>query len=332
MIKSYDPNGEGVFVPNPHYYGGKPNFEEIVYKSADATVMVETVRTGQADWANNFPPAQVAQVKEDSKFKFLQWAGVNSGYRYVEYNLSKTPLNDKVFRQALNYATDRDNLIKLAENSLGQAQFSFLSPLSNWYNKETVEYKYNVATAKKMLADAGYKLDGGKLLSKEGKPIELTVLYPTSSPPRKLIATFMEQQFKDLGITIKIEGLEFQAYINKVDAKDYDINLGNRGGGFPDPDVSKSLFTSNGTQNKSGYNNPRIDELFKNGAVEVDPVKRKAIYDEAQKIIGEDTPVFFLWALTDYAMFNKSIDGVKVNKGQRLDYNDAILRWHYVAN
>jgi peptide/nickel transport system substrate-binding protein len=332
MIKSYDPNGEGSFVPNPYYYRGKPNFDEIVYKSSDAAVMVESVRTGQADWANNFPPAQVAQVKEDSKFKYLEWAGVNSGYRFVEYNTTKTPLNDKAFRQALNYATDRNSLIKLAENGLGQAQFSFLSPLSNWYNKETPEYKYNVATAKKMLADAGYKLDGTKLMSKDGKPIELTVLYPTSSPPRKLVATYMEQQFKDLGVTIKVEGLEFQAYVDRVDAKNFDIALGNRGGGFPDPDSFKSLFTSDGTQNKTGYKNPRVDELFKQGAVEVDPTKRKVIYDEIQKIIGEDSPIYFLWALTDYAMFNKSVEGVKPNKGQRLEYNDTWLRWFYAAS
>jgi peptide/nickel transport system substrate-binding protein len=332
MIKSYDPNGEGFFVPNPYYYAGKPNYEEIVFKSADAAVMVESVKSGQADWANSFPPAQVAQVKEDSKYKYLEWVGVNSGYRYVEYNTTKAPLNDKVFRHALNYATDRNNLIKLAENGLGQPQLSFLSSLNNFYNKEVNEYKYNVATAKKMLADAGYKSEGGKLMGKDGKPIEITVVYPTSSPPRKLIATYMEQQFKELGVTIKVEGLEFQAYVDKVDSKNFDIGLGNRGGGFPDPDTFLSLFASNGTQNKTGFNSPRVDELFKLGAKEVDPVKRKVLYDEIQKIVNEESPIFFLWSLTNYAMFNKAVDGVNPNKGQRLDYNDSILRWYNVAS
>jgi peptide/nickel transport system substrate-binding protein len=179
------------------------------------------------------------------------------------------------------------------------------------------------------LTDAGYKLDGGKLLDKDGKPVEITVSYPISSKPRELIATYLQQQLKQLGISVKVDGKEFNAFIKQVyTAKDFDIDLGNQGGGFPDPDSYKSNIQTDGTQNASGYANPRIDDIFNQAGKEVDPAKRKVLYNEAQKTIADDSPVFFLYSLLEYKPMLKKIGGVTPSKGQRLDYNDVLTLWY----
>jgi len=331
VIDSWDTKKAGVFKPNANWYRGKPNFDQVVFTGGSATVVVESVKTNQADWAKNIPSSQVASSKADSSLNLVEWSAVNGTYRYVEYNTKRAPMDDKAFRSAINYAIDRDNLIKLAEAGLGTAQFSFVNPASPYYNKSVNEFKYNLDTAKKTLSDAGYKLDAGKLLDKTGKAIELTVVFPTSSNPRKLIATYLEQQLKQLGITVKVDGKEFNAYVKQVQSKDFDISLAAAGGGFPDPDSFKANIISTGTQNNTGYSNVRVDEIFKLGAKEVDTAKRKTLYDEAQKLISDDTPVFFLWNINSFSLFSKKVQGVVPNNGDQLYYNDALTRWYYAS-
>ncbi len=332
MVKSWDPKSEGVLVPNPYWYRGKANFDEIILKGGSASIVLEAVKSGQADRAIKLPPQQADAARKDPSLTLYEWGAVNSGFRYMEYNTKRAPMDDKAFRQALNYAVDRDNLIKLAEVGLGTAQYSFIAPDSFFYNKDVKTYKYNVETAKKTLADAGYKLDGGKLVSKDGKPIELTVLFPISSTPRKLIATYLEQQFKQLGISVKVDGKEFNTFTKQVSAKDFDISLSAVGGGFPDPDGFRLRITTNGSGNYSQYSNPKVDELFKKGQSEADPAKRKAYYDEAQAIVTEDAPVMFLWAYTNFSPITKKIQGIVPAKGDRLDYNDAATRWYRLTS
>jgi len=329
-VESWDPKATGVLKSNPNWWRGKSNFDQVIYKGGTAATVLEAVKTGQADYADSFPPAQYAQAKNDPAVSVYDWSAVNGTYRFVEYNVKRAPLNDVALRKAINYAIDRDNLIKLAENGLGTAQFSFVNPQSPYYNKEVNEYKYNLDTAKKTLTDAGYKVDGGKLMGKDGKAIELTVAFPTSSNPRKLIATYLQQQLQQLGITIKVDGKEFNAYLDQVvKQRDFDISLGASGGGFPDPDSFKSNAISTGTQNNPGYANPKIDELFAQGAKETDPAKRKTIYNEAQKILSDDTPYFFLWNLNSFNAFSKKVQGVKPGfKGSYHAFtNDNPTRW-----
>lgn len=330
-IESYDAKASAVLKVNPNYYGGKSNFDQVVLKPGSPSTVLEALKTNQADWSYNIPPAQYTQAKADANVNLYEWSAVNGTYRYMEYNTKRAPMDDKAFRQAINYAVDRETLIKLAEAGLGTPQYTYLNPSSPYYNKGVNEYKYSIDTAKKLLADSGYKIDGGKLINKAGAPIELTIVFPTTSNPRKLIATYLEQQLKQLGLAVKVDGKEFNAYVKQVNAKDFDISLGASGGGFPDPDNFKSAVITGGTQNNTSYSNTRVDELFKQGAVETDPTKRQVTYTEIQKILNDETPIFFLWNLTNFSATTKRVGGVVVNKGDRLDLNDAVTRWFVTA-
>jgi peptide/nickel transport system substrate-binding protein len=330
-VSAADPKAAITFKANPNWWRGTPVFDTVIYKGGSAATVVESVKTGQSDYAGSFPPAQYAASKADSNLNVYDWSAVNGTYRTVDYNTRRAPLNDKAVRQAINYAIDRANLIKLAENGLGTPQFSFVNPQSPYYNKDVNEYKYNLDTAKKTLADAGYKLDGGKLMGKDGKPITLTVAFPTSSNPRKLIATYLQQQLQQLGFTINVDGKEFNAYLDQVYTKyDFDISLGASGGGFPDPDGFKSYVITKGTQNASGYTNPKIDDLFAQGAKETDPAKRKDIYNQAQQIISDDSPNYFLWNLNSFNLFSAKVKGIATGykgAGEFLVVNDSLTTW-----
>ncbi|NWJ44253.1 MAG: ABC transporter substrate-binding protein [Chloroflexi bacterium] len=336
MVASFDPKAALVLKPNPNWYRGKANFDQFTIKPGSAQIVLEAVKTGQVDWAENIPPAQYAQAKADPSLDAqVDWPIVNSSYRYIEYNTKHTPMDDKAFRQAIVFALDKDNLRKVAENGLGTAVASWILPNDPFYNKSLNDYKYSLDTSKKLLADAGYKLDGGKLLGKDGKQISLTVIFPTSSNPRKLIATYLQQQLAQLGIDIKVDGKEFNAYLQQLTkTKDWDISLSAAGGGYPDPDSFRTSITSDSTQNNSGYSNKTVDDLFKQGIVEPDTAKRKVIYDQIQKILNDDVPISFLWTLPSPNAFAKKVTGYLPFSNSTYAWEDetslpSSLRWYF---
>ena len=333
MVQSYDPNSTGTLIPNPNYYKGVGNFEKIVLAPGAADTVVQAVKTGQASVAYNIPSASYAAAKKDPAFQIVDWTAANGSFRYMEFNTAHSVLGDKAVRQALSYAIDRSAVLKLADAGLGTPQFTFLPASSSYYLGSVNPYTYSIDTAKKTLSDAGYKLDGsGNLLGKDGKSVSLTVIYPTSSNPRKTIAAYLQQQYKQLGITVNVDGKDFQAYTQQLSNKDFDISLSTSGGGFPDPDTVKSFFKSagnGGDQNHSGYSNPQVDKLFDQGSVEQDPTKRTDIYNQLQTIINTDDPQYFLYSLSSFSAFGANVKGVTPSKGDRLDYNDASLRWYF---
>jgi peptide/nickel transport system substrate-binding protein len=333
-LASGDSKSQYTFKANPTWFRGKSIYDTIIFKPGSATTVVESVKTGQSDYTSSFPPAQYAAEKTDSAVSVYDWSAVNGTYRTVDYNTRRAPLNDKAVRVAINYAIDRTNLIKLAENGLGTAQTSFVNPQSPYYNTSVNAYTFNLDTAKKTLADAGYTLSGGKLMGKDGKPVTVTVAFPTSSNPRKLIATYLQQQLQQLGITVNVDGKEFNAYLDQVYSKyDFDISLGASGGGFPDPDGFKFYAMTDGSQNDTGYSNKTLDDLFTAGAKETDPAKRKTIYDQAQQILSDDTPYYFLWNLNSFELFSTKVKGVQPGfKGSYHGFTNAdITRWYTQA-
>ena len=81
----------------------------------------------------------------------------------------------------------------------------------------------------------------------------------------------------------------------------------------------------------TGYANPKVDELFKQAATELDETRRKQLYDQLQVQVASDLPEHYLYALKAIDVFSRKVGGVVPRKGDRLDYNEALLSWT-VAN
>jgi peptide/nickel transport system substrate-binding protein len=239
-------------------------------------------------------------------------------------------LSDKRVREALACAVNRADLLDLAEQGLAVPQYSFIAPTNQkWVNNGVEKYDFNLERSKQLLVEAGYQMQGGKLMGKDGQPVKLQVLFPTSSAPRVKIAAYLQQQYKELGIEVEVKGLDFNAYTDQVQArKEFDISLATYGGGSLDPDLGpKAQLIQNGQQNVTGYASQRVDEMFRQAAGELDDVKRKQLYDQLQVQVVSDLPSHYLYALKAVDAFSKKVSGVVTRRGDRLDYNDALLSW-----
>jgi peptide/nickel transport system substrate-binding protein len=321
----------GVFAPVSTYAGGAAKVPRVeILASQQPTVAYESLKSGRAQWVHSLPPAQYKDAKANPDLDIKEWSAANSVYRAIEFNTARPFLSDKRVREALSVAVNRADVLDIAELGLAVPQYSFIQPTNQkWVNNSLEKYDFDMNRARRLLADAGYTLDGGALKGKDGQPIKLQVLFPTSSGPRGKIAAYLQQQYKDLGIELELKGLDFNAYTDQVSSKhDFDISLAAYGGGSLDPDLGpKAQLISSGQQNVTGYANSKVDDLFKQGGNELDPARRKQVYDELQVQVNADLPSHYLYALKSIDAFSKKVQGVATHKGDRLDYNDALLSW-----
>jgi peptide/nickel transport system substrate-binding protein len=321
----------GAFVPVSTYPGGQPRIPQVeILPGQQPTVAYEELKSGRANYAPNIPPAQYAEAKANPDLNMVEWTAANAVYRTLEFNTTRPFLSDQRVREALSRAVSRDDILDVAEGGLATPQYSFIQPTNTkWANPNVEKYDADMDRAKQLLQDAGYQLQNGQLIGKDSQPVKLQVLYPTSSAPRAKIATYLQQQYKQLGIDIEVKGLDFNAYTDVVNnQKDFDISLATYGGGSLDPDLGpRAQLITGGQQNVTGFSSPQVDELFKQGASELDETKRKQIYDQIQQIVNAEIPSHYLYALEAFSPVSKKVQGVAATKGDRLDYNDALLSW-----
>jgi peptide/nickel transport system substrate-binding protein len=336
-LKSYNLDEKIVLEANTNYYKGEGNYATITFlPAAQPTNAYESVKAGQNNYADDISPSQYNEAKGNTNINFFEWASANGTYRYIEFNLGRAPFNDIAMRKAIAHAIDRQALLKAADNGLGALSNSFIQAADKtFYNPNVTNYNFDLNKAKQILKDAGYVQEGDTLKDKTGKAVEFTVVFPTSSNPRKLQATYLQQQMKQLGIKVNVDGQEFNAYVAKVNAQDYDVSLGASGGGIPpDPDGTKAYFITKekgGTQNRKGYSNAKIDELFTKAGTEPQLAKRAEYYKEIQQILSDDLPVVFLYTLIDYSVTTKDVNGAKNNALDRMYYDEQISTWSVKA-
>jgi peptide/nickel transport system substrate-binding protein len=328
-IDNYDSGTQGTFVANPYYYRGKANFDTIVVKSFAPNLVYEAIKTGQADISFDvLPPSRYNEVKADTSVKTYEWTPANPNWRYIAYNTTAAPFNDKALRQAITHALDRDTLIRLAETGRAIPMYTFLTDNSPYYNPEVPKFAFSLDKAKKTLEESGYKLQGTSLLGKDGQPLKATLIHETTDAPGKLMATYLQAQLKQLGIEVQVEAREPQSYLSALVTKKYDFATSTTGLVFPDPDTPKYFFVSDGVYNVAGLKNARVDELFKIGSSELDTAKRKQIYKEIQSILAEEQAISIIYGRVPYIAASAKIGGIVPSKG-RIDENYAIATWYF---
>jgi peptide/nickel transport system substrate-binding protein len=244
---------------------------------------------------------------EGSNFLFFnQNYGINksTGKPYVD-SVKLAWFCNPLFRKGISYALDRANMIAIAMNGLGYPQWSPMTPAEGYFFNPAVEqYEFDMGKARATLAQAGFKdrNSDGILEDSAGHAVEFSFVTNSGNNVRVKIAEMIRKDLETLGFKIHFQQLEFNSLIQKIDNPPYAwdaILLGLTGG--PDPHFGKNVWNSSGSlhmwfprQNKPATPwEARIDSLFSAGVKELDETKRKAIYDEWQRIAADELPLIY---------------------------------------
>jgi peptide/nickel transport system substrate-binding protein len=290
-----------ILQANPEYFEGRPYIDQVIYKIIpDPSTMFMELKAGSLDWMN-LTPLQYARQTSDpffeknfKKYKYLPFA-----YTYLGFNLRHPFFRDKRVRQAISYAINREEIVKVILFGLGIVANGPYKPGTWYYNPNIKPYPYDPQKAKKLLEEAGWKdSDGDGILDKDGKPFCFTVLVNWGNLARLKTAEVIQWRLKQIGIQMRIRVLEWATFINEyVDKRRFEaVILGWSTGIDPDQyDIWHSSKTGPKELNFISYQNPEVDQILVEARRTFDQEKRKKLYYRFQEILAEDQPYAFLY-------------------------------------
>ncbi|MFC1850311.1 peptide-binding protein [candidate division CSSED10-310 bacterium] len=252
-------------------------------------------------------------------------------YYYVGYNLSseKPFFNDKMVRQAMTHAVDRQAFIDKALYGLGHictGPFYFRS----WALNPNIEpLPYDLVKASKLLEAAGWHdSDGNGILDKKGVQFEFELLLPLGAPGLTQLAHIVQANVKKLAIEATIRTLEWSVYLEKKRSKDFDAFVGGWGLDV-DPDVYSIWHSSqiNNGNNYIGYRNNEVDQLLEQGRREFERQKRQKIYWRIQEIMHDEQPCTFVYTRMETYIISKRIANFEISPFGLFDFFPGQLSW-----
>lgn len=196
MLKEWVTGQHLIFVRNPDYFRNRPNLDQFTIEvGQEPLVAILRLQKGEVDIAGDgIPPAKYLELKSSPDAAQMIVDRDQLETSYITMNTTKKPLDDVRVRQAINMAINKDRIIKII-NGRATPATQVLPPGMAAYDKDYKGYPYDVAAAKKLMADAGLP-DGFE-----------TTLYAMNADPNPRIAQAIQQDLAAIGIKAEIKAL-----------------------------------------------------------------------------------------------------------------------------
>lgn len=316
VVKQRDPDVRTVLTKNPTYWGAKefPDYpDELVYTPIkEPATRVAALISGQVDFLQDAPLQDVARIRQTPGLKTEEAAqirsiflGLDMGSAELKYSdvKGKNPFADKRVRQAMYQAIDIEAIKSKVMRNFSAPAGLVTAPGVHGYTKELDKrLKYDVAAAKKLMAEAGYP---------NGFSVTLDCSNDRYNNDEQ-ICQAVTGMLAQIGIKVDLQSRSKTLHFPKVQKKDSSFFL--VGWGVPTLDshyVFTFLYQTNDAAKKVGswnyinYSNPKMDELTDAMLKEVDQSKRDQMIAEAWKIAVEDMPYLplhhqlIVWSMSD---------------------------------
>ena len=309
---------------NGQYYGGAPKISRVQFRVVpDAIVRALELRKGSADVeVNSLSPDMIPVLRQQSTLEVADSPGTN--YQYLAFNLDDAVLARREVRQALAYATNRDEIIRYLYRGEAHPADGPLPPSSWAYEPGIRRYQYDPHQAEQLLDAAGFP----RTSATGGMRLKLTLKTSTEESSR-LLASVLQEQWSKVGVELEVRPLEFATLFSDMARGSFEIFTLRWIGANNDPDTFFDyIFNSNmvppAGANRGHYRNAELDGLLKQARVESDREKRRVLFSRVQKIIAEELPYVSLWFMDNVSVHRKRIGGVELSPTGDFDFLRSI--------
>lgn len=302
---------------NEYYFERKPYLNRYIYRVIpdEATLFLE-LQAGGID-SSGLTPLQYTKQTQTTFFRdnYRKFRIESFGYTYMGYNLNNPLFKDMRVRQALDYAVDKNEIIRGVMLGLGRASTGPFPPESWAYDQDVRPKEHSIEKAKRLLGESGWiDSDNDGLLDKDGKTFEFSILTNQGNLERQRVAEIIQARLKEIGIKVKIKVIEWSVFLSEfINKRRFDtVLLGWALGMDPDCyDIWHSSKIKEGEFNFVGYANPEVDLLLEEGRKTFDREKRKNTYHKIHKILYEEQPYMFLYVPDALPIINSRFQGIK---------------------
>ena len=304
------------------YWEGPPNYKRYVMRIIpDLLTQEMEFYAGTLD-TYNVQPHQVKRLKEDPRFQ--SFSGTSFGYSYIGYNMQRPPFDDVRVRKALGMAIDVKKIIDYVLYGQGENITGPFVKQTDYYDHQIPPLPYDPEGALNLLREVGYERNKEGWLEKDGKLLQFTLISNSGNDIRKAILAIAQDAWKQIGINVRTDLLEWSVFIQeRVDKRDFDALVLGWVMGI-DPDLYQ-IWHSSQTHpyqlNFVSFKNQEADDLIVKIRREYDHEKQVAYCHALHKIIAREQPYTFLYVGKWTAVLDKRVvikhlddDGVMLYK------------------
>lgn len=307
-------------LKNEHYWDAdKATLTEVYYHpTEDQSSELKRYRAGELHYTNEVPLAQVKWIRKNMPDEFH--VATYLGVYYYGFNLTQPPFKDNLkLRRALTMAIQREIIVEKVTRLGEQPAYSWVPPGVYNYGPQVPEWaswpwEKRLAEAKRLYEEAGY---GDK------NPLRIELRYNTSENHKKIAVAIAAMLKQNLGVRVNLINEEWKVFLETRKQKRV-TQLFRAGwiGDYNDANTFSELMYSTHGINDPGYNSPEYDRLINEAAVEGDFDKRRALLEQAERVLLEDQPIMPIYFYVSKHMVSPRLEG----------YEDNIMDHHYSKN
>jgi len=284
-LERWDKGQQIILTAFGGYWGGAPRPTRIVIRPIpEASTRLAELLTGGVDVIQDLPVENVQQVRQNKDLAVIQAKGIRQIYFPINVK-ADTPLKDRRVRQALNFAIDRQKIVRDILEGFGEVRTGPWGPGQMGFNAEAAKFfSYNPEKAKALLREAGYP-DGFAVAWNLCKGCWLK-----DSEILEAIAN----QLRAVGIRVTIKLLEVNQLFADQNAANFQIGMIRWSRQYDTDTIIAGIQVQSGTQ--KWYTNPGIDALIAKGRETLNPAARDKVYQDLFKALVEDAPYVYTHA------------------------------------
>ena len=336
-------------VANKHYWGGAPHIDDLLFITyQDANTMMQDLRSGALDAAFDLSPGLMGRLTSGD---VTTNAGTSWMSAQLAFNCYESPnsrgnpvLRDQRFRQALQYAIDRNSIARVAFDGYETAGTTLLPPYSefHWQPPRGEDYTFDPTKARALLDAAGYRdvnHDSWRE-TRQGKPLTLRLYAPADRPPLIAAAKLVVGWFAAVGVRVRLQVLDAGAMIALITnregstlAPNFDMYVG-LWQGDTEPQFILSLLTPGqvGAWSDTSWTQPQYTRLFTAESGDIDLRSRIAEVQRLQQIAFKASPYLIFGYPETLEAYNSSAwrgyvaapSGIPDYRGSVLSFPDEI--------
>src|ERR1700683_2259637 len=325
-LKEYVAGQRVVLERNPYYWKADragnqlPYLNEVVFlfvPSEDAQVI--RFESGDTDVLSRFSAEHFTVLQKQQSVKGYPLDDLGSGleYNFLFFNLNDLALKglpeiakkqawfqDVRFRQAVSTAIDREGIVRLVYSGRAAPIWNQVTPGNKlWVDEEIPHPARSLEHARELLQSAGFSWNRGALVDPHGNPVEFSILTSSSNAQRMKMATIIQDDLSQLGMSVQVVPLEFHAMVDRLqNSYNYEAAVMGLVSGDADPTWEMNVWLSSGephlwhpSQDKPATPwESEMDGLMQQKLVELAYAKRKRVYDRVQEVVVEKLPVICL--------------------------------------
>jgi peptide/nickel transport system substrate-binding protein len=284
------------------YWGQKAFLDRIVFRPVEeSTVRITALRTGDIDVVERAPYEWVREIRDGKVPGVSVVEASEAGYRELTFNVAAPPFDNKKLRQAFAYGIDKREILHAAYFGFGEPSEQGYPKGHTWYIDGVATHSYDPDKARALLREAGYNGQEIPFMIRQGNE-ELAA------------ATTIQAQMRKLGVNIRIDTLEYGAYVDRQRRGEFAFQIGG-GSQDPDPlgtysrDVRCEHDVTKRSENQSGYCDAEVDALLVRLDTELDPAKRRDILKQVLLKLGDDLPILAIGFVPRYFAIRDRVKG-----------------------